>query len=109
MFNQDVVIMTEIKGDANTGKDRPVKVSLDQKKKTIHIYFQAARLRKIDLSAQDEEVMMVKVIKQPILICKFSIGYDLALQMDSEDVYQAVSYSLHSCVLFWLLRYHHTI
>ena len=84
-------MMTELKGDPSTGRDRPIRMSLDVKKKCMHIYFQAARLRKIDLNAQQEKVQISKVRNKPLMVLKFEIGYDLALEIDTPDVYTKVS------------------
>ena len=83
--------MTELKGDPSTGRDRPVKCSLQVKKKTIHLFFQAAQLRKIDLSAQQEKIEVVKAKGRPVMVLKFDVGYDLALDIGSEDVFTEVS------------------
>ena len=83
--------MTELKGDTSTGKDRSVKCSLEVKRKIIHLFFQAAHLRKIDLSAQQEKVEIFKAKGIPLMVLKFDVGYDLALEMDSGDVYLEVS------------------
>eukprot|EP00800_Vazella_pourtalesii_P008891 TRINITY_DN2278_c0_g1_i2.p1 TRINITY_DN2278_c0_g1~~TRINITY_DN2278_c0_g1_i2.p1 ORF type:complete len:1347 (-),score=312.94 TRINITY_DN2278_c0_g1_i2:157-4197(-) len=93
-YEDDGVVMTELKGDPSTGRDRPVRVSLDVKKKTIHLYFQAARLRKIDLTAQQEKVQLSKVRNKPMMVLKFEIGYDLALEIDTPDIYTKVEEQL---------------
>ena len=90
-YEDDGVVMTELKGDPNTARDRPVRLSLDVKKKCMHLYFAAARLRKIDLSAQQEKVQISKVRNKPLMVLKFEIGYDLALEIDNPDVYTKVS------------------
>ena len=102
-FSDDVVVMTELKGDTQTGKDRPVKCSLEVKRKTIHLFFQAAQLRKIDLTAQQQKVEIVKAKGKPLMVLKFEVGYDLALEIDSEDVYTEVSFVVVVVVVVYLL------